>query len=321
MSKAAWPDDTERELAESLVTTYGHLWPTPCESAQCTKRFPRSFKKDQTSYNNIKIRRFRCGGCRANISVKTALDTLRHISKDPVAADDVVSDVLARMHAARQSSSLPRTTNTSRHQPSTARSLHLSDLESTAQNQDMSDVEDNAEDDDDGVSPLLHFAVPRPPHFQTPASQYVLGTQEFNMPPGQYVHSYSQPQSTMPPGQYMVPPTQTSSYYSQYSPLHPSGQSADSFSAWTPISTGTPARPSPQVPPPQGAMPDRGQSMPPHSRPEPHYPADAGTSAMHGKRRNMDASVWNQKQPRVHSPTPDPIAILQAALDSSDRQN
>ncbi|GJJ74868.1 hypothetical protein EMPS_07226 [Entomortierella parvispora] len=85
-----WNENVNRLEAEELVQRFGRLWPTRCENADCNKRFPRSFYKDQVCSQGSNIRRFRCGGCKSTFKVQKMLETLRVVSRDPAKAERVV---------------------------------------------------------------------------------------------------------------------------------------------------------------------------------------------------------------------------------------
>ncbi|KAG0037594.1 hypothetical protein BGZ83_003371, partial [Gryganskiella cystojenkinii] len=308
-----WRDNDLRLEAENLITRYGHLWPNPCEHINCTKPFPRSFKKDQAKSSSFNIRRFRCGGCKATVSVAIILAILRPVEQDPSAADEVVTAVMQRLRPVQSVFSQPAAPAAPvRHRNPMGRSLHVSDLESFHEDENMSDPGSHHEDDEDedGPSPLLHFPNPRPLHYQTPPSpHYSYGTQVFATPLGQMPYQSGSP-SYQSPGL----PSHFSTWNPSQSPsLHPS-----QFSY---MSGGTPVNIHPQAAPPQASV-QHGPATPPPQ--EFHPTAGAGTSASHAKRRNLETSVWNQKQPRLDSQyqmSQQHAASIQLALDMSDRQN
>jgi hypothetical protein len=330
MATTTWREDDLRQEAERLVSTYGHLWPTRCEHLKCSLPFPRVFRKDQAKSGSQNIRRFRCAGCKTTLSVKAVLDTLRPIQHDPTAAAQVVSSILqpagsSTTHA-RQSTHPKRQTN----------SLHVSDLDSIPEDDNMSEVSQQDLDAEDDSSLLYHYPSNRPAYFQTPPPQQQgFGTQVFGSPlPPQYLSS-PHPQQVFPNVSHFPSPNMPS-FPSQFSswPLDQQSQPLASQSAslhpsqWSYMSGGTPVHGYSQPPPSQPQMPaSQGATASPSQQAQqdpvstPPEPPQGVSSVAAGKRRHMDASIWQQKHQRLDaSPNTDAYAALQQAQAASERQ-
>lgn len=310
MPKYPWRDDDLRQEAERLMSSYAHLWPSRCEQSKCTRPFPRSFTKDQTTSSNFTLRRFRCTGCKTNIGVKQALTVLRAIEQDTSAASLIVSAVLKQ--------SAPSPSAPSQQRIPMNQSLHMSDLGSVREDADMSDVNDDDYQVAPHPSPLVQYAESRPEdyltpylpqHFQRTLSPPI--TQNFTSPlPSQYAPWSAGSQQPAHPSQ--LPHVQNGSQpqpMSQYSPsLHPS--------QWSHMSGATPAQTLTQVAPTL-SPPSPG---PPVSEFRASPQAESSVAA--GKRRHMEASIWQQKQARFdasyHMP-PEHLSPIQQALDMSER--
>ncbi|KAG0010034.1 hypothetical protein BGZ82_003718, partial [Podila clonocystis] len=336
MPKLPWRDDDLRQEAESLIASYGHLWPTRCEHTKCTQSFPRNFTKDQGKSGNFAIRRFRCAGCKSTVGINLVLSTLRPVQQDPTAASQVVAAVM------QQPVVLLAPTTTPFKIPSVPtktiplnQSLHVSDLDSIPEDTDMSDLND---DDDlaDGSSPLMHHVEHRPEHYLTPYSpQRILATmspaatQYFGSPlpsqfspwttpshasiyPSQLSYwsggSQSQPQM-QPQPPVMHSPSLHPSQWSYLSGATPSASQAATLTQ-VPSTLGSPSGSPPQHTPPPVQVPE--------FRPSPQ--AESSTAA--GKRRHLDASTWQQKQARLNGSfhmSPEHSGAVQQALDARDR--
>ncbi|KAG0008153.1 hypothetical protein BGZ81_004293, partial [Podila clonocystis] len=338
MPKLPWRDDDLRQEVESLISLYGHLWPTRCEHTKCTQSFPHNFTKDQGKSGNFAIRRFRCAGCKSTVGINVVLSTLRPVQQDPTAASQVVTAVM------QQPVVLLAPTTTPFKVPSAPKktiplnqSLHVSDLDSIPEDTDMSDLNDDDEVTD-GPSPLMHHVEPRPDHYLTPYSpQRVLatmspvGTQYFPSPmPSQFTPwsspshpsvypsqlSYwsggSQSQPQMPPQPQQPSVHSPSLHPSQWSYLSGATPSASQAVTLTqvPSTVGSFSGSPPQPSPPQVQVSE--------FRPSPQ----AESSTVAGKRRHMDASTWQQKQARLNGSfhmSPEQSDAVQQALDARDR--